>query len=69
MRDAHKDKREDGDMMVARRTKMTESKIIFAVEESPDGVYEARARGHSIYTQADTLDELKGMVRDALRCH
>ena len=48
---------------------MTESKIIFAVEESPDGGYEARALGHSIYTQADTLDELKGMVRDALRCH
>jgi hypothetical protein len=56
-------------MMAARRTKMTESEIIFAVEESPEGGYEARALGHSIYTQADTLDELKGMVRDALRCH
>jgi hypothetical protein len=69
LRDAHKDKREDGDMMAARRTEMTESEIIFAVEESPEGGYEARALGHSIYTQADTLDELKGMVRDALRCH
>ena len=48
---------------------MTESEIIFAVEESPDGGYEARALGHSIYTQADTLDELKEIVRDALRCH
>ena len=48
---------------------MTESEIIFAAEESPDGGYEARALGHSIYTQADTLDDLKGMVRDALRCH
>ena len=48
---------------------MTESEIIFVVEESPDGGYEARALGHSIYTQADTLDELKVMVRDALRCH
>ena len=48
---------------------MTESEIIFAVEESPDGGYEARALGHSIYTQADTLDELKETVRDALRCH
>ena len=48
---------------------MTESEIIFAVEESPDGGYEARALGHSIYTQADSLDELKVMVRDALRCH
>jgi len=55
--------------MAARRTEMTESEIIFAVEESPDGGYEARALGHSIYTQADSLDELKEIVRDALRCH
>ncbi len=48
---------------------MTESEIIFAVEESPEGGYEARALGHSIYTQADTLDELKEMIRDAVRCH
>jgi hypothetical protein len=55
--------------MTTRRAEMTESEIIFAVEESPDGGYEARALGHSIYTQADTLDDLKVMVRDALRCH
>ncbi len=48
---------------------MTETENIFAVEESPEGGYEARALGHSIFTQADTLDELKEMVRDALRCH
>ena len=48
---------------------MTESEINFAVEESPNCGCEARALGHSTYTQADTLDELKGMVRHALRCH
>ncbi len=48
---------------------MADSEIIFAVEESPEGGYEARALGHSIFTQSDTLDELKEMVRDALRCH
>ncbi len=48
---------------------MTETEIIFAVEESPEGGYEARALGHSIHTQADTLDELKEMIRDAVRCH
>ena len=48
---------------------MTETEIIFAVEESPEGGYEARALGHSIYTQADTQDELKEMIRDAVRCH
>jgi hypothetical protein len=48
---------------------MAESEIIFAVEESPEGGYEARALGHSIHTQAETLDELKVMLQDAVRCH
>lgn len=48
---------------------MPESKIIFAVQESPEGGYEARALGHSIYTQASSLSELKDLVRDAVRCH
>lgn len=48
---------------------MAESEIIFAVEESPEGGYEARALGYSIYTQADSLEELKRMVQDAVRCH
>jgi hypothetical protein len=45
------------------------SEIIFSVAESPEGGYEARALGHSIFTQADTLDELKTMLRDAVACH
>lgn len=48
---------------------MQASEIIFAVEESPEGGYEARALGHSIFTQADSLEELREMVRDAVRCH
>jgi len=48
---------------------MAESEIIFAVDESPEGGYEARALGYSIYTQADTLAELRQMVRDAVACH
>lgn len=55
--------------MVVRRWGMSQSEIIFAVEESPEGGYEARALGYSIYTQADTLAELKEMVQDAVRCH
>lgn len=45
------------------------SEIIFVVEESPEGGYEARAASASIYTEADTLDELRTMVRDAVECH
>ena len=45
------------------------SEIIFVVEESAEGGYEARALGHSIFTEADTFEQLKGMVQDAVRCH
>jgi len=48
---------------------MADSEIIFSVEESPEGGYEAKALGHSIYTQADTFEELKAMIQDAVRCH
>lgn len=43
--------------------------IIFLVQESPEGGYEARALGHSIFTEAETLDELKREVADAVECH
>ncbi|OHB37939.1 MAG: 2-oxoisovalerate dehydrogenase [Planctomycetes bacterium GWA2_50_13] len=46
-----------------------EKEIIFLVEESPEGGYQARAVGHSIFTEADTFEELKVMVQDAVRCH
>jgi len=45
------------------------NEIIFIVEESPEGGYEARALNHSIFTEADTFDELKAMVHDAVSCH
>lgn len=43
--------------------------ILFLVEESPEGGYEAQAPGYSIYTQADTLQEIKQAAADAVRCH
>jgi hypothetical protein len=48
---------------------MADSEIIFSVLESPEGGYEARALGYSIFTQADTMDELKRNVREAVHCH
>jgi hypothetical protein len=48
---------------------MSGTEIIFSVDESPEGGYEARALGHSIFTQADSLEELRAMVRDAVSCH
>jgi hypothetical protein len=48
---------------------MAMSELIFVVEEAPEGGYIARARGQSIFTEADTLAELPGKVREAVRCH
>ncbi|HEM62169.1 MAG TPA: 2-oxoisovalerate dehydrogenase [Chloroflexi bacterium] len=48
---------------------MTDKEIIFLVEESPEGGYEARALGHSIFSEADTYEDLKQMVHDAVVCH
>jgi len=47
----------------------TSSEIIFAIEEAPEGGYVARALGHSIFTEADSLEALRESVRDAVRCH
>ena len=44
--------------------------ITFQVEEDlVDGGWVARALGVPIVTQADSIEELKAMIRDALQCH
>jgi hypothetical protein len=48
---------------------MANSEIIFSVQESPEGGYEAQALGYDIFTQGESMDELRQMVRDAVRCH
>ena len=48
---------------------MPQSEIVFQVWESPEGGYEARAVGHSIFTEADDWEHLKFMLRDAVLCH
>jgi hypothetical protein len=48
---------------------MAESEIMFSVQESPEGGYEARALGHAIFTQADSIEELKSMLLDAVAYH
>jgi hypothetical protein len=56
-------------MKTKQNKKRPAAEIIFSVEESPEGGFEARALGHSIFTQADTVEELRAMVQDAVRCH
>jgi hypothetical protein len=43
--------------------------LIFLVEEAAEGGYIARALGESIFTQAETWEELRTAVQDATRCH
>jgi hypothetical protein len=46
-----------------------DSELIFLVEEAPEGGYTARALGQSIFTEADTLEDLHSNVREAVLCH
>jgi len=45
------------------------SEIIFLVEEAPEGGFVARAAGESIFTEAETVSELRDNVREAVHCH
>lgn len=43
--------------------------VFFLVEEAIEGGYTAKALGESIFTEADSLDELKSEIKDAVLCH
>ena len=45
------------------------NEITFTVEDAAEGGYTAYALGESIVTEADTIDQLHEMVRDAVDCH
>ena len=43
--------------------------IVFLVDDAPEGGFTARAVGESIFTEADSIDELRVNVRSAVDCH
>jgi hypothetical protein len=45
------------------------NKIMFVVEEAPEGGLIARALGESIYTEADDIESLHQQVRETVHCH
>ena len=53
--------------MDAKGAEVTE--LIFVVEEAPEGGYTARSLGPSIYSEADSLEDLKREIVDAVHCH
>lgn len=52
-----------------RSNKTKTSEITFEVTTAVEGGYNARALGHSIFTQGDDWSDLKEMARDAVLCH
>lgn len=45
------------------------NEIIFVVEKCAEGGYMAKGLSSSIITQADTIEELRSMVKDSVHCH
>ena len=45
------------------------SEIIFVIEEAMESGYTARSLGASIFTEGETLAELKTNIREAVSCH
>ena len=45
------------------------NEILFLVEEAAEGGYNAKALGEAILTEADTLEELRGNIKEAVACH
>lgn len=48
---------------------MSSSEIIFEVTEAEEGGYCARALGFSIFTEADSIEQLRKNVREATNCY
>jgi predicted RNase H-like HicB family nuclease len=45
------------------------SELLFLVEDAPEGGFVARAVGPSIFTEGDSLDELRQNILEAVECH
>ncbi len=45
------------------------NEIIFLIEEALEGGYTARAIGESIFTEGETMEEIKKNIKEAVECH
>lgn len=43
--------------------------LIFEIRDADEGSYNARALGHAMFTRADTSEELRGNVLEAVSLH
>jgi len=45
------------------------NEIIFLIEDALEGGYTAKAIGAGIFTEGDTLEEIKKNIKEAVECH
>ena len=45
------------------------SELVFLIEDDPDGGLTARALGEAIFTEAESMEELRDNIREAVLCH
>ncbi len=45
------------------------NEIIFVAEEDPEGGFTAKALNYGIFTEGDTIEDLKNNIKDAVKCH
>lgn len=45
------------------------NEIVFLIEEDPEGGYTARVLGEPIFTEGETVDEIREAIREAPRTH
>lgn len=45
------------------------TEIIFLVEEASEGGYQAKALDFPIFTEAESYEEIKESIKDAVKCH
>ncbi len=45
------------------------NELIFIVEETNEGGFIAKALNESIFTEADSYEQLREAIKDAVKCH
>lgn len=45
------------------------NEVFFLVEEALEVGYTAKALGESIFTEGETMEELRANIREAVHCH
>jgi hypothetical protein len=48
---------------------MTMGEVVFVVDREIDGGFSAHAVGESVFVQAQSQDELRAKIVDAMACH